>query len=265
MPYVTVDGTRLHYREAGSGDPPLLLLHAFPLHSGMWQPQLAGLSDRVRLVAPDLKGFGASDAPDDRDAYSIAGYADDVAGLIDELGLAEVAVAGLSMGGYVAFALWRRHRARVSALVLADTRAEPDGPEAVERRTNQQRQVAEEGTAGLIDQLLDGLLSEATHHERPELVEQARQLMDNPSAGYIGALEAMKGRPDSTADLDGIDVPTLVLVGRDDPLTSPEVAQDLHARIAGSRLAVLPGAAHLSNLEAAEAFNAALRRFLDDL
>ena len=262
MPFAEVDGVRLHYSDVGAGEPALVLLHAFPLHSGMWAPQLEHLSANRRVVAPDFLGFGGSDAPDSMSRYTMLGYADLLAQLLDGLGLERVALAGLSMGGYVAFAFLRQYPHRVSALVLADTRAAADSNEVYERRTDQQDQVARIGTTALIEVLLGGLLSDHTRATRLELVEQVRRLMANPAAGFIGALEAMKHRPDATDELSGIAVPTLVVVGEDDALAPPDVARAMHERIPGSELAILPRAGHLSNLEAAEEFNAAVDDFL---
>jgi 3-oxoadipate enol-lactonase len=264
LPSVNVDGTRINYADEGSGSP-VLFLHAFPLHSGMWQPQIDAFSDRYRLVAPDLMGFGASDAPDDVSAYSMARYADQVAGLLDALELDRVVVVGLSLGGYVAFALLDRHRSRLGALVLADTRPGSDSDEVLERRNNQQATVREKGTAPVIDAQVDTLLSDHTKEHRPEVVVEARRLMDNPPAGFIGALEAMKNRPDSTALLGTIDVPTLVLVGDRDKPSPPDVVRSMHEQIRGSRFAVLPNAGHLTNLEVPDAFNDSLGSFLDEL
>lgn len=258
MPTVTLDGVRTHWLEAGIGEPVLVLLHAFPLHAAMWEPQLAGLSDRCRVLAPDLLGFGGSDAPADASAYSVERWADGVAALLDHLGFAQVVLGGLSMGGYVAFAFLRRHRRRVTGLVLADTRAGPDTPEIAQRRTDQAARVAAEGPAALVDTLLEGLLGEHTRAERPAVVEATRRLMDNPATGVIGALEAMKRRPDSTPELASIDVPTLVAVGADDVLSPPDVARELAGAIPGATLAVLPDAGHLSSFEAPDAFNRAV-------
>ncbi|MDQ3898767.1 MAG: alpha/beta hydrolase [Actinomycetota bacterium] len=262
MPFAEVDGVRLHYADAGTREPALVLLHAFPLHSTMWAPQLEYLSPERRVVAPDLLGFGASDAPDTMFRYTMHGYADLVAGLLDHLGLEQVVLGGLSMGGYVAFAFLREHRHRVAGLILADTRAAADTTEAYERRTDQQDQVTRIGTAALIETLLEGLLSDETRKHRPDLVEHVRRLMDNPPAGFIGALEAMKHRPDATDELAAVSVPTLILVGEDDAVSPPDVARDMQARIAGAELVVLPHAGHLSNLEAADEFNAFVADFL---
>ncbi len=177
MPFAEVDGVRLHYLDSGNGEPALVLLHAFPLHAGMWAPQLEHLSSARRVVAPDFLGFGGSDAPDSMYRYTMLGYADLVAGLLDRLGLDRVALCGLSMGGYVAFAFLRQYPERVSALILADTRAAADTTQVFERRTDQQDQVARIGTTALIETLLAGLLSDRTRAERLDLVEQVETVL----------------------------------------------------------------------------------------
>jgi pimeloyl-ACP methyl ester carboxylesterase len=169
------------------------------------------------------------------------------------------------MGGYVTFAFLRRHRDAIAALVLADTRAEADPPEGKERRSAQQVQVREQGTAGLIEGMTGALLGEATREHKPQVVARAKELMDNSPAGFIGALEAMKNRPDSSGDLAGIAVPTLVIVGENDGVTPPEASRKIHEYVGGSRLVLLPEAGHLSNLEAPEAFTNALDEFLGEL
>jgi pimeloyl-ACP methyl ester carboxylesterase len=218
------------------------------------------------LIAPDLQGFGGSAAPDDESGYSMDSYADDVAAILDELGLDKIVLTGLSMGGYIAFAFLRRHRARVSALVLADTKAEADPLEAKEKRTTQQAQVRAEGTAGLIEGLSGALLGEPTRAKKPDVVEAAKkQMAENPPAGFIGGLEAMKNRPDSTGDLAAITVPTLIIVGENDGVTPVAASEALNTAISGSKLVVIPESGHLSNLEAPEAFTGALAEFLGTL
>ena len=265
MPQVTRDARTINYSDTGGSGTPVLLLHAFPLHSGQWEGQIEALSDRFRFITPDLMGFGGSDAPADESLYSMDSFADDAAAVLDDLGLDKVVLAGLSIGGYISFAFLRRHRDRVSGLVLADAKSEDDPPEGKEKRTNQQAQVRSEGTAALIDTLTGALLAESTREKKPDVVETVKKLMDNPPAGFIGALEAMKNRPDSSAELAAIDVPTLVIVGENDAVTPPDAARKLHENIGGSRLVVIPEAGHLSNLEAPEAFTGALAEFLGSL
>jgi 3-oxoadipate enol-lactonase len=242
----------------------VLLVHAFPLHAGMWEPQIQSLG-RFRVIAPDLKGFGGSGAPEDPADYSMDGYADDLKALLEELGLQHAVVVGLSMGGYIALAFVRRYPESVAALVLADSRAEADAGESKDKRTAQQRQVRDTGTGGLIDTLAGALLSPDTMEKKPEIVQHTKRLMDNPAQGFIGALEAMKNRPDSTDSLVRIDVPTLVIVGENDTVTPPEASRKIHEHVRGSRLVVIPHAGHLSNLEAPKEFNQALEDFLTEL
>ena len=263
MPNFERNGLRLSYEDTGGDLPPVLLVHAFPLNSSMWEAQTESLSERYRFITPDLKGFGGSDAPEDPSVYTMDSYADELAAVLEHANVDRATVVGLSMGGYVAFSLWRRHRDKVGAFVLADTRAEADPPEGVEKRTKQQQMVRDDGTGPLIDLLVGALLGEASLQKKPDVVARVKEIMaENPAAGFIGGLESMKQRVDSTGDLTGIDVPTLVIVGEHDGVTPPDAARKLHEHIGGSRLVVIPEAGHLSNLEAPEAFNGALAEFL---
>jgi 3-oxoadipate enol-lactonase len=258
MPTANINGVQLAYRDEGRGRP-LLLIHAFPLSGAMWERQIEALSGAYRLIIPDLRGFGAS--PSVPGTASLDQYADDLAGLLDQLGLEHISVAGLSMGGYIAFALLRRHRERVDALVLADTRPQPDTEEG-RRAREQNAQLAEQQGAGAIaDQMLPKLLSSnATEQLRAEV---RGIIKANDRAGIAAALRAMAARPDSTPLLATIGVPTLIVVGAEDGLTPPSDARAMHAAIAGSQLVELPGAGHLANMEASEAFNAAVDNLLN--
>lgn len=252
-------------RDEGAGTPAVVLLHAFPLNSDMWDAQLAALSSRWRVVAPDLPGFGKSD-PLDPDKYSMESFAAEVAALLDELGIEQAVIGGLSIGGYIAFALARWHRPLVKALVLADTRATADAPEVAERRVTQQREIRDEGPAGVIETSVETLLCEYTHEHRPEVVARARALMSRSTpTGMIGALEAMLHRPDATDELAALDVPVLVVVGEHDKPSPPSVAEEMVELLPSAQLAVMPRAGHLSNLEAPEEFNRALVSFLEGL
>ena len=265
MPSTQNDGLTISYRDTGGDSTPVLLIHGFPFNGGMWDPQVEALGDRWRFVIPDLRGFGGSEAPEDRSRYSVDAFASDVRAVLDDAGIDKAVVCGLSMGGYVALAFLRSYKERTAGLVLANTRAEADPPEGIEKRTGQQKQVAGEGIAGLVEAMPNALTSEKSRSNDPGVVDRVRSVMDNPAAGYIGALEAMKQRPDSTPDLAGIDLPTLVVVGADDPLIPPDASRSLHQAIAGSQLVEIPEVGHLSSLEAPEAFNRALEDFLTSL
>lgn len=252
----------LAHADVGRG-LPVVLLHAFPLNRTMWEPQIAALFGECRCIAPDLRGFG--DSPRSG-PYSMDRYADDVVALLDALQIDRAVVGGLSMGGYIALALWRRHRNRIRALVLADTRSGADNDEGKQKRGELIALAQSEGSAAVADRQVTGLLGKSTREKQPELVDRIRSIMAGESPdGIVGALEAMRNRPDSTPLLAGIDVPTLIVVGDEDVLTPPKEARVMHAAIRGSRLEVIPGAGHLSNLERPAAFNAALSDFVGSL
>jgi pimeloyl-ACP methyl ester carboxylesterase len=173
------------------------------------------------------------------------------------------ALAGLSMGGYIAFAVLRHAARYVHALVLADTKPQADSPDAVEGRKRLLQVAREKGAAAVADEMVPKLLGETTRRERAGVVEQVRAMVvSNPTAAIAGAITALMTRPDSTPLLATIHVPTLILVGDEDTVTPPSAAEEMHRAIAGSELVRIPGAGHLSNLERPDLFDAALARFL---
>lgn len=257
-----LNGIRVQFADVGSG-PAVLLLHAFPLSGTMWRHLTTRLSGRYRLVVPDLRGFGATDAPPG--SYSMDQHADDAAALLDHLGVQRVAVVGLSMGGYIAFAFWRRYAQRVTALVLADTKAGADSDEARAGRETNARLVEEQGPGVLADKLVPGLVAP---NAPQALRDELRAIITaNSRDGIAGALRGMATRPDSTSDLAGITAPTLALVGELDELTPPAEATRIVQGVAAlpATLVTLPGVGHLSALEAPEAFGAAVEQFLNGL
>jgi 3-oxoadipate enol-lactonase len=246
-----VNGRIVSYDDAGSG-PPIVLLHAFPFDRRMWWSTAAALAGHRRVIAPDLRGFG--DSPGSG-PFGIADLADDLAALLDVLGLSRATVLGLSMGGYVALAFAARHAARLEGLVLADTRAGADSPEA--------RHARDEGIALLrtaqVDAYLDLQLPRLLSPGASDALRSStRALASRSPEAMIDALAAMRDRPDRRGELGQIAVPALVLVGAADGLTPPGEARALAAAIPGARLIELPDAGHLSNLEAPAAFEAAL-------
>ncbi len=258
MQNATVNGIQLAYRDVGAGQP-LLLIHAFPLSSAMWERQIDALAQKHRVVALDLRGFGASSM--NTDAVSMQRYADDITRLLDQLGLSRVTVAGLSMGGYVAFALLRHHGERVSSLILADTRAQADTAEGKQGRVANAQLVEERGAGAIADQMLPKLLSP---NAPAALRSEVRGIIEaNDPRAISAALHAMGDRPDSTPLLATIDRPTLVLVGAADELIPPADSHAMHKAIPNSRLVELPNAGHLSNIEAPDAFNHAVVEFME--
>ena len=255
-------GGMVSYRELGDGPgEPLVLLHAFPLNGRMFEPQMEAFSEGRRVVAPDYPGFGRS--PRTPAQPDIRYYAEGVRGLLDRLGLERVVLGGVSMGGYVAFGCMRLFPERVSSLILANTRPDADSEETRENRKNMARRVADEGVEVLIELQMQRLLARDTLKENQEVVEEVRDMiLESSPGGVVAALGAMRERPDSTPLLEEIEVPTLVIGGEEDGISSPEVMAAMAEKIPDSRHVTLPRAGHLSNLEAPEGFNAALKEFL---
>src|SRR5215218_6711949 len=255
-------GLDVGYDDVGRGTP-VVFIHGFPHNRTLWAPQASALVDQARCIALDLRGFGETPAAA---PYSVDQYADDAVALLDALGIDRAVVAGLSMGGYVAFALWRRHRSPVRGLVLADTRAGADSDETRAKRLALVDVARSRGAGAVADGQITGMLGKTTRDKRPALIDEVHRMLESASVeGIVGALEAMMARVDSTDTLATIDVPTLVVVGGEDVLTPPSEAEILHEAIRGSRLEVIQHAGHVSNMERPAAFNHVLTEFLASL
>jgi pimeloyl-ACP methyl ester carboxylesterase len=242
--------------------PPVLFVHGFPLDRTMWR-QVTALLTGWRRIAPDLRGFGLSDVPG---TFSMPDYADDLAALLDAFHLPQAVVCGLSMGGYVAFELLRRHPQKVRALILANTRAEGDDQQAKQRRDEMIGLVQREGPGALAHLLVPQLLAPANVSAMPQVVEfLLATITSNPAAGLIGALKAMRDRADYRPLLKEIRVPTLVIGGRDDRLVPPDSARRLAREVPGAQLTLIPDAGHLTPLEQPVATSRVIAEFLEAL
>jgi 3-oxoadipate enol-lactonase len=261
MRSVNVGNAHFNVYECGSG-PAVVFLHGFPLNHSMWMRQLEELAATNRLIAPDLRGFGRSTVTPG--IVTMAQMADDVAGLLDSLSIRQsVCVCGLSMGGYVAFELWRRHRQRVRSLILCDTRSVPDTAEAAAGRRQTADRVIAAGAKVVADAMLPKLLGPRTQAEQPLVVEAMREMiLATDAQGIAAALRGMAERADSTDLLPTINVRTLVLVGEDDAISPPDEMRKLAAAIPQSQFTVIPGVGHMSPLEYPAAANAAIATFL---
>lgn len=247
--------------------PTYVLVHAFPLGAGMWEPQMRAVPPGWRLVTLDLRGFGGSTGDvDSVGAVSMADYAADVVDLLDELAVPRAVIVGLSMGGYVAFAVWQAAPQRVSALVLAATRAGADTPEGRANRRNMLALVDREGPAGVAQQMMPKLLGRTSRDANPSLEATVRRLIKQQSPTAVrSAILRMMHRPDATPLLPAVTVPTLAIVGEEDDLTPVAESRAIADAVPGARLVVIPRAGHLANLEQPEAFNQALAAFLGSL
>lgn len=239
-------------RMGGMSDLPLVLLHAFPVDSRMWDPVREPLGARTRLITPDMRGLGRSPLPETERAPSLADAAADVLALLDKLELDRVVLGGCSMGGYLTMAVWRAAPERVAGLVFIDTKATADAKAARDNRLAVAARAEADGVSGwLADSMLPNLLGPCTHEERPDMVDKVRGLIESQRpAGIAWGQRAMAARPDSVRALAEADVPALVLVGADDALTSVEDASELAATLPRPELVVIPRAGHLSPMEA---------------
>ena len=228
---------------------PVLFVHGFPFDRTVWRHQLATLS-RVRRIAPDFRGVGDSGAPPGADGYSLTRYADDLVAVLEAVGVRQAVLCGLSMGGYVIFELLRRHPERVKALILADTKPEPDSTEAKRGREELTQVAQRDGQDAVIERLLPRLLAAATQATQPEVAGQVREMAHRWSVpGLVGALRTLRDRPDSTDTLRDVRVPTLVLVGSEDQIAPPDTARAMAQLIPGAQCHVVPAAGHLAPLE----------------
>lgn len=273
--------------ESGSGDP-LVLLHPFPLDANYWAPQLAAVPAGWRALAPDFRGFGTQGAGDatnldgnalDRSWYQrskglprpaksfpgIDDYARDVLAALDARGIERAVFCGVSMGGYVAFALLRLAPARVRALVLANTRMDADPPDGRAKRQAMLDLIAREGSEGVARDM-PPLLGATTMRERPQIVSRVRAMVAAaPAAGMAAAVKAMMDRPDSTAAAAAFRGEALVVSGPEDTLTPPPLQQAIAAAMPNATLETIDDAGHLASFEQPAAFNAVLLRFLHSL
>jgi 3-oxoadipate enol-lactonase len=239
------------YLEAGAGWP-VVLIHAFPLGADMWRPQLARVPDGWRFIAPDLNGLARKHTMED--------YARGVARLLDGLEIDTAIIGGLSMGGYVTFALFRLAPERFSGMILADTRPGDDTPDGKAARATMRERLASGGPSAIADQMLPKLLSPEADEE---LVVRVRRMIEHvPPPAIDSALAAMMERPDSTPDLPRMSFPTVIIVGEHDEVTPLAEAERMHAVMPRSRLTVIPRAGHLANIERPDEFTQAIHDFL---
>ena len=260
-----VNNIDLGYNSQGQGEPAVVLIHGYPLSKNMWEHQVQGLANDCRVIAVDLRGHGESQVVEG--PGSMDTFADDINALLENLGISQAVIVGFSMGGYVAFAFYRKYPGKVKGLVLADTRPQPDAPEGAEGRRNTAKAVQEAGaTASVVDGMLPRLFTQQTIDNNKGIVDRAKAIMGSTTPqGVIADLHALADRPDSQPTMAQITVPTLVIVGDQDTLTPVADSELMASSIKGAKLVKVPGAAHLSPMENPEAFTAALRAFVASL
>lgn len=240
----------LAHEDVGTGSVPVLFVHAFPLDRRMWRPQLEAFGGRA--IVPDLRGFGGSPAAEG----SIDDYADDLIEVLDARGVERAVVVGLSMGGYIALALVRRHGSRVAALLLADTKAGADNDEARAGRQANIKRARDEGVVAVFDAMRPKVF--APHSQQAHVDELRAIAATQTPSGVVAALAMMRDRPDATRELGRIQMPTTVVVGTHDVVTPPSEAEIMAHAIPGAKRVSIENSGHFSNLEGAAEFNRAL-------
>lgn len=255
-----INGTRLSFIDEGRG-LPILLVHGFPLSRAIWQPQIEALSKNFRVIAPDLRGHGASEAP--AGVYDMNTFAGDLSALLEERQCGPAVLVGHSMGGYISFAFYHRYPQKVRGLVLFCTRAGADSEEGKVGRENLAQRAECEGAVAVAEQMLPKMLAAATTASRPDLVAQVRQIMLATSInGLAGSLRGMAARPSSADLLPKIAVPALVIAGADDLIIPTQDAEAMAQAMPNAQLHLILHAGHLASLENHAEVNARLCDFL---
>jgi pimeloyl-ACP methyl ester carboxylesterase len=244
---------------------PVLLIHGFPFDHFLWRHQVDALPDR-HCLTPDLRGAGANVDYSPDVEFSMAAYANDLVRELDEARVDRAVICGLSMGGYITFELLRRVPERVHAVVLCNTKPEADSPEGKRARVALAARAQQDGARAIAAELLPALVARAPYEGRPEVVREVSDMIARqPVAGIVGALHALRDRPDSTSLLGRIGVPALVIAGEDDQIAPVPVMRQMARGISGARFEIISEAGHVSPLEQPQAVNRLLRDFLAEV
>ena len=252
------NGIEINYEIEGEG-PVVTFSHSLACSLAMWDEQVRALKGRYRVVRYDTRGHGQTTAP--AEAYTLEQLAEDLKGLLDGLGIAATHFVGLSMGGMIGQVFALKYPAMVQSLALCDTtsRYAPGAAATWEERI---RTVTAKGMEPMVAPTLERWFTAPFRERRPDLMERVGAMIrSTPAAGYVGCCHALP-KIDVTARLKEVKCPALVICGENDPGTPPAMAREIHENLPGSRLVLIPQAAHLSNLEQPEAFNRALAQFL---
>jgi pimeloyl-ACP methyl ester carboxylesterase len=262
MPEKSVNGTTLFYEERGAG-LPVVLMHGFPLDGRIWSGQLDALSKQYRVIVPDLRGFGKSKS---NTPFTIKSLAEDICALLRSIDATPCVLGGLSMGGYVALAFIKEYQSDLRGLMLIDTRAEGDTAEGKAGRQKMIDLARTSGSRAVADQMMPKMLAQSPAKDQPGVAQQLQQIMEAcPPLTIEHALAAMRDREDYTAFLPSISVPTLIVVGEDDAITPPKLAEAMNQQIPRSSRVVIPGAGHMSPMEKPADVTRAMQAFLQSL
>ncbi len=249
------------YDDVGKGNIPVLFVHGFPFDKSMWKPQFDFLKSTHRVIAVDLRGFGKS--TDNLEKASITLFADDLIKLMDGLDIKKAIVCGLSMGGYIVLNAVNRFPERFAGIILSDTQCNADTPEAREKRYKTIQQIEADGLIDFAESFVKNIFSKNSLEERKDQVEKIKKIILSTSPKTVAAaLVALAERWESCSGLNSISVPALILCGKEDIITPPERAEFLHQNIKNSKIQIIDGAGHMSNIEQSNVFNKHIEDFL---
>lgn len=259
--YLQVNGIRIHYQDTGHGELPVIFIHPFPFSHKAWTPQVETLKEKTRCITYDLRGFGASELGVKKTSMGL--YAEDLVQLMDALEIEQAVVFGLSMGGYIVLNAAQRYPRRLKGIVLADTQCLADSKENQDKRYATIKEIEEKGVAAFAEKFMKNVFTAGTLANNTALVQKTKQLiLNNNPEGITAALEAMAQRQETCSGLKKMNLPALILCGKEDTLTPPSLSEFLFNGIPGAQLNEIEKAAHLSNLEQPDAFNHRLIEFL---
>ncbi len=257
-----INNIEMNYEDTGEGTP-VVFLHGFPFDRHLWTDQIALLKEHCRVITPDLRGFGESDAPEE-EVYSMTQYAADIITLLDILQIEKAVIVGLSMGGYIALAIAEQYPERLLGLVFSNTHSAKDTAAKRQGRYNTAEKTNYDGIGFLVDDMLEKILSDSTLEEKRDVVEYVKQMMKRQRpAGVRGALRGMAERKDRTFILSEIQAPTMIIAGENDKLIPVIRAKAMAREIPHSHLEVIADTGHLPNLEQPELYNQVILRFIN--
>lgn len=258
MKTIGIRNTAWAYDELGTG-PAIVFVHGFPLDRRIWEAQLQGLSSRFRVITVDLKGFGASRSTE---AFTIDSMADELAEFIEAVGAKGCTLAGLSMGGYVAFSLAARRPEAIGKLAIVCSKPQADTPEAREARQKMAQLAQEQGAKPVAEQMMPKMFAPQTYETRKDLVERLNVIMESCNPQTISnACFAMRDRVDRVADLPNLKMPVLMVVGEKDAIISVEIGQSTARQCRQGSCKVVSGAGHLAPMEQPEELNRIVGEF----
>ena len=261
--FIEINGLKTYYVDLGTGYIPIIFIHGFPFDKSSWKPQMQFFKKSHRVIAYDIRGFGKSENGTEKDSIVI--YAEDLIKFMDGLHIEKAVVCGLSMGGYILLNAVHLAPSRFEAIILADTKCEADTEIEKAKRLKTIEEIKTDGLFSFLDGFIKNIFCKKTLQNNENLVEKVRKTMfETPKEAISKALVAMSERTEMCEKLIDINIPTLVICGKEDSVTPVSDAKHLQQKIKRSTLHVIENAGHLSNLEQSVKFNKIVDHFLSN-